>query len=77
MHELSDVAEVVAIAGDDGAAIAATLAAKADALRAEQLADARAAANAASEKLTLPGVALAFAFLLLICYPALARILGP
>jgi pilus assembly protein TadC len=74
--DLSDLADVVAVAGDDGAAIATTLAAKAEALRAEQLADSRAAANAASEKLTLPSVALAFAFLLLICYPALARILG-
>ena len=76
VSDLSDLADVVAVAGDDGAAIATTLAAKADALRASQLADSRAAANAASEKLTLPSVALAFAFLLLICYPALARILG-
>lgn len=77
VSELADLADVVAIAGDDGAAIATTLAAKAEGLRAQQLAASRAAANAASEKLTLPGVVLAFAFLLLICYPALARILGP
>jgi len=76
IDELSDLADVVALAGQDGAAIADTLAAKATALRGRQLADAAAAANVASEKLTLPGVVLAFAFLVLVCYPALARVLG-
>jgi len=75
--ELADLAEVIALAGDDGAAVADTLAAKAAALRARHLADATAAANTASEKLTLPGVVLAFGFLVLVCYPALVRVLGP
>jgi pilus assembly protein TadC len=76
IDELGDLADVVALAGQDGAAIADTLAAKAAALRGRQLADAAAAANVASEKLTLPGVVLAFGFLVVVCYPALARVLG-
>jgi pilus assembly protein TadC len=76
IDELGDLGDVVALAGQDGAAIADTLAAKAAALRGRQLAEAAAAANVASEKLTLPGVVLAFAFLVLVCYPALARVLG-
>lgn len=76
IDELSDLADVIALAGSDGAAVADTLAAKATALRTRQLADSATAANTASEKLTLPGVVLAFAFLVLVCYPALARVLG-
>lgn len=76
VEELADLADVIALAGDDGAAVADTLAAKAAALRGRQLAEAATAANTASEKLTLPGVVLAFGFLLLVCYPALARVLG-
>jgi pilus assembly protein TadC len=76
VEELADLADVIALAGDDGAAVADTLTAKATALRTRQLAESAAAANTASEKLTLPGVVLAFAFLVLVCYPALARVLG-
>jgi pilus assembly protein TadC len=76
VEELADLADVIALAGDDGAAVADTLAAKAAALRTRQLAESSTAANAASEKLTLPGVVLAFGFLVLVCYPALARVLG-
>jgi pilus assembly protein TadC len=77
VEDLSDLADIVAVAGDDGAAIHDTLTAKAAALRTRALAESEAEANAASEKLTLPGVLLGFAFLLLVCYPALARVLGP
>jgi Flp pilus assembly protein TadB len=73
--DLRDLADIVALAGEDGAAIYDTLAAKAASLRARSLADAEAAANASSEKLTLPAVGLGLGFLLLVCYPALARVL--
>jgi pilus assembly protein TadC len=76
VEELADLADAIALAGDDGAAVADTLAAKAAALRTRQLAESTTAANTASEKLTLPGVVLAFGFLVLVCYPALARVLG-
>lgn len=75
VEDLRDLADIVALAGEDGAAIYQTLAAKAASLRTRNLADAEAAANAASERLTLPSVALGLAFVLLVAYPALARVL--
>lgn len=75
VEDLRDLADIVALAGQDGAAIYDTLAAKAAALRTRALADAQAAANAASERLTLPAVALGLGFVLLVAYPALARVL--
>lgn len=72
--ELTDLADIAAIAGDGGAAIADTLDAKAKALRAAELADAMAAANTASEKLTLPGVLLALAAIVTFAYPAFERV---
>jgi hypothetical protein len=74
--DLADLADIVALAGDDGAAVYTTLTAKASSLRTRALAAALADANAASEKLTLPGILLCFAFLLLVCYPGVARVLG-
>jgi pilus assembly protein TadC len=75
-NDLRDLADIVALAGEDGAAIYDTLAAKAASLRARSLAEAESDANAASERLTLPAVGLGLGFLLLVCYPALARVLG-
>jgi hypothetical protein len=75
VSDLRDLADIVALAGNDGAAIYDTLAAKATALRARTLADSESAANAASERLTLPAVALGLGFVLLVAYPALARVL--
>jgi Flp pilus assembly protein TadB len=74
-EDLRDLAAIIALAGDDGAAIYTTLAAKAAALRTRTLAEAQAEANAASERLTLPAVALGLGFVLLVAYPALARVL--
>ena len=72
--ELRDLADIAAIAAD-GAAVYATLLAKSRSLRNAIGADAHAAANAASERLVFPVVLLGVAFLLLIFYPALARLL--
>lgn len=76
VEELRDLADIIALAGDDGAAVYDTLLAKAAALRGRVLAETEAEANAASERMTLPGVLLALAFIVLVCYPALARTLG-
>jgi len=75
VEELRDLADIIALAGDDGAAVYDTLVAKAAGLRARALADAEAAANAASERMTLPAVLLGLGFLILVCYPGLARVL--
>lgn len=74
--ELKDLADIIALAGDDGAAVYDTLLAKAAGLRARALRETEADANAASERMTLPGVLLGFGFIVLVCYPALARVLG-
>jgi len=75
VDDLRDLADIIALAGDDGAAVYDTLVAKAAGLRARALADAEAEANAASERMTLPAVLLGLGFLILVCYPGLARVL--
>lgn len=72
--ELQDLADITATAAD-GAAIYMTLLAKSRSLRAAVRADDQAAANAASERLVFPVVLLGIAFLLLLFYPALVRLL--
>lgn len=73
--ELRDLAAIAATAAD-GAAIYTTLLAKSRSLRNAIATDAHAAANAASERLVFPVVLLGTAFLLLVFYPALARLLA-
>ena len=73
--ELRDLADITATAAD-GAAIYTTLLAKSRSLRHAIAADAHAAANAASERLVFPVVLLGTGFLLLVFYPALARLLS-
>lgn len=72
--ELTDVADIAAVAAHEGASIAPTLRARAQALRTQLLAEEEAAANTASEKLTAPVALLSIAFLLLFLYPAMARL---
>jgi Flp pilus assembly protein TadB len=74
--ELADVADIAAVAAQEGASIAPTLRARAQSLRVQLLAEEEAAANTASEKLTAPVALLSIAFLLLFLYPALARLLA-
>jgi tight adherence protein C len=73
--ELTELAASVTLAGTEGARIRASLAAKAAGLRSRQLADAEAAAQAATERMSLPMVLLFAGFLLLIGYPAVVRVL--
>lgn len=72
--ELRDLADIAATAAD-GAAVYSTLLAKSRSLRNAIATEAQAAANAASERLVFPVVLLGTGFLLLIFYPALARLL--
>jgi len=73
--ELKDLADITAAAAD-GAAVYATLLAKAKSLRNAVLADQQAAANAASERLVFPVVLIGTGFLLLLFYPAVIRLLS-
>ncbi|WP_409496098.1 type II secretion system F family protein [Amycolatopsis sp. cmx-11-12] len=72
--ELGDLADILATAAADGAAIYTTLLAKSSALRAAALAADKADANARSQRLVLPVALLLVAFLLLVMYPAMIRL---
>lgn len=72
--ELGELAASVAIAGSHGARIRRSLAAKADTLRGHQVAETEAAAEAATERMTIPVAVLLFGFLVFIAYPAVQQI---
>jgi Flp pilus assembly protein TadB len=74
VDELDELAAALSLAGNEGARIRATLAAKAASIRRHDLADAEAEANTVTERLFLPGVLLLAGFLLFVGYPAYARI---
>jgi Flp pilus assembly protein TadB len=74
VSELSELAASVALAGSHGARIRASLAAKADALRGHQTAETESAAEAATERMTIPLAVLLLGFLVLIAYPALEQV---
>ena len=73
--ELSELAASITLAGTEGAKVKASLAAKATALRTRQLADAETAAQAATERMSLPLVLLFAGFLLLIGFPAVVHVI--
>lgn len=72
--ELTELADAVALAGTEGARVRQSLDAKAAALRVRQAQDAEAEANAATERMSIPGVLIAIGFILFVFYPALTQI---
>lgn len=72
--ELRELAATVSLAGDVGAKVRDSLAAKASTLRSRGLAEIEEAANAANERMSLPVVLLVVAFIVFIGYPAVFRI---
>jgi hypothetical protein len=73
--ELGDIADIMRISGEDGAAVYATLRARAASLRTQLLTASATQANTASEHMIVPVALLGIAFMALIGYPAFARIL--
>ncbi|MDU0295115.1 type II secretion system F family protein [Saccharothrix longispora] len=73
--ELAELAATVSLAGTEGAKVRTSLAAKAQALRAHQTAEAEGDAQAATERMSLPVMALFLGFLAFIAYPALTQVL--
>jgi Flp pilus assembly protein TadB len=73
--ELQELAASVALAGEDGASVRASIAAKARALRIRALSDAESHAQAATERMSLPIVVLMTGFMVFVTYPSIARIL--
>jgi tight adherence protein C len=74
--ELSELAASVSLAGTEGAKVRISLAAKAGALRTHQITDAEGEAQAATERMSLPVMALFLGFLAFIAYPALTQVLN-
>jgi hypothetical protein len=72
---LSELAAALHLAGSEGARVRATLTARAASLREHELADAEAAAASATERMSLPVVALFGGFLMFIGFPALQAVL--
>ncbi len=72
--ELRDLASSIGLAGAQGARIRASLAVKADTLRAHQIAQTEAAAEATTERMNLPTAVLLLGFFLFIVFPAVAAI---
>lgn len=74
IDELPELAATVKLGGEQGARMTASLAAKASSMRAKQLAEIEADANAATERMGLPMVLLFMGFLVLLGYPAMQMI---
>ncbi|WP_356948667.1 type II secretion system F family protein [Streptomyces chengbuensis] len=75
ISDLTELAATLDLAGTEGAKVRGSLAAKARAMRRRRISEADAAAQAATEQMSLPVVLLFAAFLLLIGYPALSYVL--
>lgn len=74
VNELAELAANVDLAGSHGARIRRSLAAKADTLRGHQIAETEAAAESATERMTVPLAVLLFGFLVFIAFPAVQSI---
>lgn len=73
--ELEELAASAALAGSEGAPVRASLAAKGRAMRHRGLTEVEAAANSASETMSLPVVLLMVGFVIFLGFPAVIRVL--
>lgn len=74
IEEVSEVAATINLAETEGSSPSEPLARKAEAAADKTLANAQAAANALTERMSLPTVIIAFAFVVFIAYPALSSL---
>lgn len=75
VSDLQELAASVSLAGDSGAKVRTSLAAKAQALRVKSLADVEEAGQAATERMSLPVILLLCGFVIFIGFPAIMRVL--
>jgi tight adherence protein C len=68
--DLSELANTIAMAGEEGAAVRNTVAAKARTIRERITADTELTAAAATERMSLPNILLVLGFLVFLGYPA-------
>jgi Flp pilus assembly protein TadB len=76
LPQLQQLAASIGQAGTEGAKVRASLRSRAVSMRQQQLTDAEGDANAATERMSLPIVALFAGFLIFLGYPAVAAVLG-
>ena len=74
--ELADVADIAEVAGQEGARILDTLSARAESMRVEALAAARARSSSRSTTMVLPIAMLSSGFLVLLIFPDFYRLFG-
>jgi Flp pilus assembly protein TadB len=74
ISELEELAASMSLVGRQGARVRESLATKADGLRVQQLAETEAAAESATEQMTVPVALLLVGFLVLLVYPAVMLI---
>ncbi len=74
VQELRELAASVGLAGDSGARVRASLAAKARTLRVRALGEIEEAAQAANERMSLPVILLVVSFIVFIGFPATYRV---
>ena len=75
LPELSDLADIMRLSGEDGAAVADTLRARSRGLRAALLTKQQTRANEESERMVIPVAFLGLIFLVILGAPAIVRIL--
>ena len=73
--ELADVAKIVRLSGEEGASVAESLRGRGRTLRTQLLADEHAAANQASERMSVPLTFLAFIFVGIVLTPLVMNLL--
>jgi tight adherence protein C len=75
VNDLVEVASTLALAGDEGAAVADTLASKARSIRERLITEIERRSAGATERMAVPGAMVLIGFLWLLAYPALHLIL--
>ena len=74
--QVNEIAGSIQLAGEHGARIRTSLAARAESLRYRQMSEVETSANAATERMGLPMVLLFISFIVLIGYPAVTQVIG-
>lgn len=73
---LDDLADIMRLSGEEGAAVYATLRARSSAMRAAMLTTELAEANAVGERMSIPGSVLGVVFMALLVAPSILRMVG-
>jgi tight adherence protein C len=76
LPQIKEIAGSIQLAGEHGARIRTSLAARAESLRYRQMSEVESSANSATERMGLPMVLLFISFIVLIGFPAVSQVIG-